>query len=437
MAKPIIAIVGRPNVGKSTLFNKLTGKRLAIVEDTPGVTRDRLYCECEWLNHTVMLVDTGGIETKTDDIILSHIRDQANLAIESAQVIVFVTDLKSGVVATDREVASILQKSGKPVVLCVNKCDGVGEVSPEFYEFYNLGLGDPIAVSSVHGHGTGDLLDAAFAHLPDEAEFEDDPEVISVAVIGRPNVGKSSLINKLADLKIKNVYDIDTKMLKNKGIKGILFDIDTEEKIVRSVAVDGVRLAVRKEKYISFQGEMTKFVIPRKTVMELLKNLPDDTEMVVNVSVSHKHIIFRMEEMVLTSRRLQGEFLNYNNAIPTEYTFALTVDKRQFASSIERAALLVSPTIRIPIRCTFDFNMIKLSTATNMGMFYDEFEVEPFQNTLEVGFNHKLMLDALNACDQSEIKIELGGSTAPIVLRPAEGDDFIFLVLPMRLSHED
>lgn len=220
-------------------------------------------------------------------------------------------------------------------------------------------------------------------------------------------------------------------------LQGILFDIDPEQQIVRGVAVDGVRLAVRTEKYVSFKGETTKFVIPRKTVMELLKNLPDESDMIVNISVSHKHIIFRMEEMVLTSRRLQGEFLNYRNAIPNQHTFSLKVDKRQLASSIERAALLVSPTLRIPIRCTFDYNMIKLSTATNMGMFNDEFEVEPFQNTLEVGFNHKLMLDALNACEDSEVKIELGGPTTPIVLKPVEGDDFIFLVLPMRLSHEE
>ncbi|MBQ3563576.1 MAG: ribosome biogenesis GTPase Der [Clostridia bacterium] len=197
MAKPVVAIVGRPNVGKSTLFNKLIGQRLSIVNDEPGVTRDRIYGYCDWRGKSIMLVDTGGIETKTDDIILSHIRDQANLAIESAQVIVFVTDLKSGVVATDREVASILQKSGKPVVLCVNKCDGVGEVSPEFYEFYNLGLGDPIAVSSVHGHGTGDLLDAVYENLPD-FDNEEESDRINVAIIGKPNVGKSSLTNAVS-----------------------------------------------------------------------------------------------------------------------------------------------------------------------------------------------------------------------------------------------
>ena len=198
MAKPIIAIVGRPNVGKSTLFNKLTGKRLAIVEDTPGVTRDRLYCECEWLNHTVMLVDTGGIEPKTDDGILSKMRVQANIAIESADVIILVTDLNSGVTANDADIASMLLKSGKPVVLCVNKCDRIGAPPAEFYEFYNLGLGDPFPVSSVHGNGTGDLLDECFKHIDFDKEDDDDDDKIKVAIIGKPNVGKSSLVNKIS-----------------------------------------------------------------------------------------------------------------------------------------------------------------------------------------------------------------------------------------------
>ena len=198
MSKPIIAIVGRPNVGKSTLFNKLTGKRLAIVEDTPGVTRDRIYSECEWLNHTVMLVDTGGIEPKTDDGILSKMREQANVAIESADVIILVTDLASGVTANDADIASMLLKSGKPVVLCVNKCDRLGEPPAEFYEFYNLGLGDPIAVSSVHGHGTGDLLDECFKYIDFESEEEEDDDTIKVAIIGKPNVGKSSLVNRIS-----------------------------------------------------------------------------------------------------------------------------------------------------------------------------------------------------------------------------------------------
>ncbi len=197
MSKPVVAIVGRPNVGKSTLFNKLIGQRLSIVDDTPGVTRDRIYGDCEWLGHTMLLVDTGGIEPYSDDIILSQMRRQAQLAIDSAEVIILVTDVRDGVVATDLEVASMLQKSGKPVVLCVNKCDSVGELPPDFYEFYNLGLGEPIAVSSVHGRGTGDLLDAVLQHLPADAGTEDEDFVIKVAVIGKPNVGKSSLINAL------------------------------------------------------------------------------------------------------------------------------------------------------------------------------------------------------------------------------------------------
>ncbi len=199
MAQPVVAIVGRPNVGKSTLFNKLTGKRLAIVDDTPGVTRDRIFGECEWLGHKMMLVDTGGIEPYSDDIILSQMRRQAQLAIDSANVIIFVTDVKDGVVATDSEVASMLQKSGKPVVLCVNKCDKIGAPPPDIYEFYNLGIGDPFPVSSVHGHGTGDLLDEVIKYFPEEylRDGEDEDDYIKVAVIGKPNVGKSSLVNKI------------------------------------------------------------------------------------------------------------------------------------------------------------------------------------------------------------------------------------------------
>lgn len=198
MSKPIVAVVGRPNVGKSTLFNKLVGRRLSIVEDTPGVTRDRIYGDSEWLNRQFMLVDTGGIEPASDDIILSQMRSQAQLAIDSADVIIMVTDMRSGVVATDVEVAAMLQKSGRPIVLCVNKCDSVGAPPPEFYEFYNLGLGEPYPVSAVHGHGTGDLLDAVFEYFPPEIAEETDDEYIKVAVIGKPNAGKSSLINKVA-----------------------------------------------------------------------------------------------------------------------------------------------------------------------------------------------------------------------------------------------
>lgn len=208
MAKPVVAIVGRPNVGKSTLFNKLIGSRLSIVDDTPGVTRDRIYGDCEWLNHKFLLVDTGGIEPNTSDVILSQMRTQAEIAISTADVIILVTNIRDGVVASDYDVATMLQKSGKPIVLCVNKCDSIGEPEPEFYEFYNLGLGDPVAVSASHGHGTGDLLDEVLKYLPECEDEEDDDEIIKVAIIGKPNVGKSSLVNKISGVNRAIVSDI-------------------------------------------------------------------------------------------------------------------------------------------------------------------------------------------------------------------------------------
>lgn len=208
MAKPIVAVVGRPNVGKSTLFNKLIGRRLSIVDDTPGVTRDRIYGETEWLGHGLMLIDTGGIEPSGGDEILSKMRDQAMLAIDMADVIIFVTDIRSGLVASDYEVAAMLKKSGKPTVLCVNKCDSVGSPPPEFYEFYGLGLGDPVAVSAAHGHGTGDLLDEVLKHLGDEQLLNDDEDAINVAVIGKPNAGKSSLINYISGEERTIVSDV-------------------------------------------------------------------------------------------------------------------------------------------------------------------------------------------------------------------------------------
>lgn len=197
MAKPLVAIVGRPNVGKSMLFNRLVGQRLSIVEDTPGVTRDRLYAECEWCGRSFDLVDTGGIEPSSDSEILSFMRRQAEIAIENATVIVFVCDVKTGLTASDVDVGNMMLRSRKPVVLAVNKVDQVGRENPDIYEFYNLGLGDPIGVSAVHGHGTGDLLDACLSYFPEEEEQEEDEDVVKVAVIGKPNVGKSSLINRI------------------------------------------------------------------------------------------------------------------------------------------------------------------------------------------------------------------------------------------------
>ena len=206
--KPIVAIVGRPNVGKSMLFNKLIGRRLSIVEDTPGVTRDRIYGETDWNGRPFTLIDTGGIEPRTDDQILTFMRQQAQLAIENATVILLLTDIRTGLTAADHEVAGMLLRSGKPIVLAVNKMDSTGRVDPDFYEFYNLGLGDPIAVSAVHGHGTGDLLDACVKYFPPEQDEEEESDAIRVALIGKPNVGKSSLINRILGEERSIVSDV-------------------------------------------------------------------------------------------------------------------------------------------------------------------------------------------------------------------------------------
>lgn len=208
MPKPLVAIVGRPNVGKSMLFNRLVGKRLSIVEDTPGVTRDRLYAECEWCGRRFNIVDTGGIEPTTDSEILLFMREQAKIAINAADVIVLVTDIRTGVTAADRDVANMLLRAKKPVVLAVNKADSTGAEDPAIYEFYALGLGDPIAVSAVHGHGTGDLLDACLAHFPEAQDEDAEDDSIKVAVIGKPNVGKSSLVNRVLGEKRVIVSDM-------------------------------------------------------------------------------------------------------------------------------------------------------------------------------------------------------------------------------------
>ena len=208
MARPLVAIVGRPNVGKSMLFNRLVGQRLSIVEDTPGVTRDRLYAECEWCGRKFDMVDTGGIEPSTDSEILLFMREQAQIAIDAATVIVLVTDIRTGVTAADKDVANMLLRSRKPVVLAVNKADSTGAADPAIYEFYSLGLGDPIAVSAVHGHGTGDLLDECLKYFPEGDGEEEDEDLIKVAIIGKPNVDKSSLVNRILGQKRVIVSDV-------------------------------------------------------------------------------------------------------------------------------------------------------------------------------------------------------------------------------------
>ena len=255
MARPVVAIVGRPNVGKSTLFNKLIGQRLSIVDDTPGVTRDRIYGDCEWEGRKFSLVDTGGIEPSASDVILSQMRAQAQLAIDAADVIVLVTDIRSGLVATDADIAAMLLKSGRPVILCVNKCDSVGEPPADFYEFYNLGLGDPVQVSSVHGHGTGDLLDRVVEYLPAEPEGEEDGELIRVAIIGKPNVGKSSLVNRISGENRCIVSDIA-------GTTRDAIDTEVENAYGRFILIDTAGLRRRNkvddsiEKYSVIRAQM-------------------------------------------------------------------------------------------------------------------------------------------------------------------------------------
>ena len=226
MSKPIVAIVGRPNVGKSTLFNKLIGERRSIVEDVPGVTRDRIYGETEWCGRSLIVIDTGGIEPKTDDIILKQMRFQAEVAIESADVIIFMCDVRTGLTADDKDIGVMLQKSGKPIIPCINKCDSVGTLPFEFYEFYEFGFDcEPIAVSSVHGSGTGDLLDAVLSALPEYSSEEEEDDSIKVAVIGKPNAGKSSIINKMVGqnrLIVSNIAGttrdaVDTRLENEQG----------------------------------------------------------------------------------------------------------------------------------------------------------------------------------------------------------------------------
>ena len=266
MRRPLVAIVGRPNVGKSHLFNRLAGRRLSIVEDTPGVTRDRLYAECEWLGRKFDIVDTGGIEPNTDNEILLFMREQAMLAIDAADVIVLVTEIGTGVTAADLDVAGMLQRCGKPVVLVVNKMDSIGPNDPGIYEFYNLGLGDPIAVSAVHGHGTGDLLDACVTHFPPAEEDEEEDDRIKVAVIGKPNVGKSSLINYILGEKRVIVADMP-------GTTRDAVDTPVENEFGRYLFIDtaGIRRKSRvNERVEKFSVMRAQLAIERSDVCLIL-----------------------------------------------------------------------------------------------------------------------------------------------------------------------
>ena len=271
MAKPLVAIVGRPNVGKSLLFNRLVGQKLSIVEDTPGVTRDRLYAEAEWRGRKFDIVDTGGIEPKKDSEILEFMREQANIAIEAATVIVLVTDLRTGVTAADKDVAKMLRRSGKPVVLAVNKADSIGATDPGVYEFYELGLGDPIAISAVHGHATDELLDACFESFPDADEDEEESDVIKVAIIGKPNVGKSSLLNMITGEKRVIVSDIA-------GTTRDAVDTPIENKHGKYVFIDtaGIRRKSKVEERIEkFSVMKAKLAIERADVCIIMIDARD------------------------------------------------------------------------------------------------------------------------------------------------------------------
>ncbi len=289
MPLPVLAVVGRPNVGKSTLFNKLIGKRLSIVEDTPGVTRDRIYSKCEWRGREFMIVDTGGIEPKTDDLILSRMKQQAQLAIESADVIVLVTDVRCGVTANDYDVAAMLQKSGKPLILAVNKCDEIGDTPMEVYEFYNLGIGEPFPISSTHGHGTGDLLDEVFKYFPEDKTEDYEEDCIKVAVIGKPNVGKSSLLNALLREKKAIVTDIagTTRDIVEGRISvgGIILNlIDTAgvretEDIVEKIGVEKSKEVIKKAELILLLLDNSEKL--SETDYELLELTKDKPRLVI------------------------------------------------------------------------------------------------------------------------------------------------------------
>ena len=264
--KPIVAIVGRPNVGKSLLFNKLVGERISIVEDTPGVTRDRIYADCEWLNYKFTLIDTGGIEPKTDDIILSQMKRQAEIAIETADVIIFVTDIKTGMTAADNDVCAMLRKSSKPIVLVCNKVDNPGQMPMELYEFYNLGIGDPYPVSAINGLGLGDMLDEVVKFFPEESNIADNDKIIRIAVAGRPNAGKSSLVNKILGDNRVIVSDIPGT---TRDAKDVSFEKDGRNYIFTDTA--GLRKRGKIEENIEhYSAVRTLLAIDRSDVVLIL-----------------------------------------------------------------------------------------------------------------------------------------------------------------------
>ncbi len=269
--KPIVAIVGRPNVGKSLLFNKLVGERISIVEDTPGVTRDRIYADCEWLNYKFTLIDTGGIEPKTDDIILSQMKRQAEIAIETADVIIFVTDIKTGMTAADNDVCTMLRKSNKPIVLVCNKVDNPGQMPMELYEFYNLGIGEPFPVSAVNGLGLGDMLDEVVEHFKDAETAVEDEKTIRIAVAGRPNAGKSSLVNKILGDNRVIVSDIPGT---TRDAIDVYFEKDGKKYIFTDTA--GLRKRGKIEENIEhYSAVRTLLAIDRSDVVLILLD-PDE-----------------------------------------------------------------------------------------------------------------------------------------------------------------
>ena len=322
MSKPMVAIIGKPNVGKSTFFNYIVGQRLSIVEDTPGVTRDRIYAETNWRGRNFTLIDTGGIEPDSDDIILSQMREQANLAIAMADVIIFLTDIRQGVTAADREISLMLKKSGKPIVLVCNKADNYEKDSQEIYEFYNLGIGEPFAISATNALGIGDVLDAIYEHFPEKDENEEEKEIIKVAVIGKPNVGKSSLINKILGEKRNIVSDIagttrDT-LEESISLDGVILNLtdtagirDTED-IVEKIGIEKAMKCAGNADLIIYVADATRnlddndkkildFVKGRHVIVLLNKT---DVENVLSVEQMREHTDFPV--LAISAREQTG-----------------------------------------------------------------------------------------------------------------------------------